>query len=112
MTNFWKKDQTRQEIITKTPIPNNGNFNLFANYYNLIDVKGIGLQLSNNSELEVEKLYQKNGFQYIVLVQKNQKELFVLPNNKMEDFAQRISLKIDFCKNEKELLQLVFNEMN
>jgi hypothetical protein len=74
MTNYWIKDQTRQEIITKTLIPNKGNFNVYANYYNLIDVKGIGFQLSS-SDLEVKKLYRKNGFEYLVLEHNDQKEL-------------------------------------
>jgi hypothetical protein len=67
MTNFWIKDQTRQEIITKTQIPNSGNFNIYANYYNLMDAKGLGLKLSSDLDIDVEKLFRKNGFEYIVL---------------------------------------------
>ncbi len=37
MINYWIKDKTRQEIITKTLIRNKGNFELFANYFNLMD---------------------------------------------------------------------------
>lgn len=111
MTNFWKKDQTRQEIITKTKIPNKGNFNVYANYYNVMDVKGIGLQISGSSDLEVEKLYQKNGFQYIVLEHNNQMELFILPNGRIVEYAHRITAKLDVCKTELEVLDLLVKEM-
>lgn len=43
-SNYWIKDQTRQEIITKTLIPNKGNFELFASYFNLMDAKGLSFQ--------------------------------------------------------------------
>jgi len=111
MTNYWIKDQTRQEIITKTQIPNKGNFKIYANYYNLIDVKGLGLQLSFNSNIEVEKLYRKNGFEYIVLEHNNQKELFILPNENIEEYANQIASKIDACKTEKEVMDLLVEEM-
>lgn len=112
MTNYWLKDQTRQEIITKTKIPNKGNFNVYANYYNLIDVKGIGLQLSSTSDLEIEKLYSKNGFVYLVLELNNQKELYILPNERIEEYAVRIASKIEFCKTDVEVLNLLIDEMN
>lgn len=109
--NYWIKDHSQQEIITKTLIPNNGNFNLFANYYNLIDVKGIGLQLSPTADLEVEKLYRKNGFQYIVLEYNNQKELYILPNERIEEYVNTIVSKIVFCKLEIEVFQSLIDEM-
>lgn len=108
---YWVKDQTRQEIITKTQIPNKGNFNVYANYYNLIDVKGIGFQLSSNSDLEVEKLYRKNGFEYLVLEHNNQKELFILSNERIVEYANHIASKVDVCKSEKEVLELLVEEM-
>ncbi|NCO64765.1 MAG: hypothetical protein GW839_14540 [Flavobacteriales bacterium] len=110
-SNYWTKDQTRQEIITKTQIPNNGNFNIFANYYNLMDAKGLGLQLSSDLDIDVEKLFRKNGFQYIVLEHNNQKELFILPNENIEEYANQIASKIDICKTEKEVLDLLVEEM-
>lgn len=61
--NYWIKDHTRLEIITKTQIPNKVNFNLFANYYNLMDAKGLSFRISPDSDIEVEKLYRKNGFE-------------------------------------------------
>lgn len=108
--NYWIKDETRQEIITKTQISNNGNYNIFANYYNIMDAKGFGFQLSSDSEIEVEKLYSKNGFQYIVLEHNNQKELFILPNERIEKYVNRIASKVDFCKNEEEVFMLLINE--
>lgn len=111
MTNYWKKDQTRQEIITKTKIPNKGNFNVYANYYNVMDVKGIGLQLSGRSDLEVEKLYSKNGFEYLILENNNQIELFILPNEQIIEYTNRIASKIDVCKSEKDVLGLLVEEM-
>ncbi len=110
--NNWIKDQTHQEIITKTQISNIGNFNIYANYYNLIDVKGIGFQLGMNSNLEVEKLYRKNGFQYLVLECKNQKELYILPNDEIVEYTNRVVSKVNFCKTEEEVLQLLIDEMN
>jgi len=109
--NYWIKDQTRQEIITKTQITNNGNFNIFANYYNLMDAKGLGLQLSSDLDIDVEKLFRKNGFQYIVLEHNNQKELFILPNDSIVEYTNRVVSKIDICKTEKEVLDLLVEEM-
>lgn len=111
MTNFWTKDQTRQEIITKTQIPNKGNFNIFANYYNLMDAKGLGLQLSSDLDIDVEKLFRKNGFEYIVLDLGGQKELFILPNENIVEYTNRIASKVDVCKTEKEVLDLLVEEM-
>ena len=112
MLKYWIQDPTRQEIITQTIIPNNGNFKIYANYYNLIDLKGIGFQLSNNSNLEVEKLYRKNGFEYFVIEHNNQKELFILPNKHIEEFANRIASKIDLCITNEEVFELIIKEMN
>ena len=109
--NYWTKDQTRQEIITKTQIPNKDNFNLFANYYNLMDQKGLGFQLSKDSDLPNEKLFRKNGFEYLVLEHNNQKELFILPNENIVEYTNLIVSKIDVCKTEKEVLDLLVEEM-
>ena len=110
--NYWTKDQTRQEIITKTQIPNKENFKFFANYYNLIDKKGLGLQLSKDFDLTIEKFYRKNEFEYIVLDISGHKELFILPNENIGEFTNRVILKIDFCKSEKDILDLLIDEMN
>jgi hypothetical protein len=111
MTNFWIKDQTRQEIITKTQILNNGNFNIYANYYNLMDAKGLGLQLSSDLDIDVEKLFKKNEYEYIVLDLSGQKELFILPNENIVEYTNRVVSKIDICKTEKEVLDLLVEEM-
>lgn len=111
-SNYWIKDETRQEIITKTLMPNKGNFNLFATYYNLIDVKGLGLQLNCNTGFEIEKLYRKGGFEYLVLEHNNQKELFILPHKNIVEYTNRIASKVDVCKSEKEVIKLLVDEMN
>jgi hypothetical protein len=109
--NFWIKDQTRQEIITKTQIPNKSNFFIYANYYNLMDAKGLGLQLSSDLDIDIEKLFRKNGFEYIVLDLSGQKELFILPNENIVEYTNRVVSKIDFCKTKKEVLDLLVEEM-
>ena len=111
MKNYWIKDQSRQEIITKTQIPNKGNFNIYANYYNLIDAKGLGLQISSKTDMEIEKLYKKNRFQYFVIKNNKQKELYILPNDMMVEYVDNIALKINDCKNEEDLLELLIEEM-
>lgn len=112
MTNYWTKDETRQEIITKTLIPNKGNFEFFSTYFNLMDAKGLGFQLSSYIDIEVEKLFRKNGFEYFVLEHNNQKELFILPNDKIVEYTNRIASKVDICKSEKEVIKLLVDEMN
>ena len=111
MKNYWIKDQSRQEIITKTQIPNKGNFNIYANYYNLIDAKGLGLQISSKTDMEIEKLYMKNRFQYFVIEHNRQKDLYILPNDMMVEYVDNIAFKINDCKNEEELLELLIEEM-
>ncbi|TAF43833.1 MAG: hypothetical protein EAZ51_04155 [Sphingobacteriales bacterium] len=109
--NYWIKDDTRQEIITKTQIPNKGNFKLLACYFNLMDKNGLALHLNKNSELETEKLYAKNGFEYIVLENEELKELMVLPNQNITELAERVVSKIDDCKTQTEVLDLLIAEM-
>lgn len=111
MTNYWKKDHTRKEIITKNLIPNKENLNLYANYYNLMDKKGLGFLLSKDSDLPNEKLFRKNGFEYLVLEHNNQKELFILPNESIIEYTSRVVSKIEVCKTEKEVLDLLVEEM-
>lgn len=111
MTNYWTKDQSKQEIITKTKISTQTNFNLFANYFNLLDAKGIGFQLSKEINFPDEKLFRKNGFEYIILELNEQRELFILPNDNIVEYTNRIVSKLDACKTEKEVLDLLVEEM-
>lgn len=112
MTNYWIKDETRQEIITKTLIPNKGNFELFASYFNLMDAKGLSFQFKENSELQAEKLFIKNGFEYFILQHENFNELLILPNKNLEILTQKIVSKINFCNQESDVVHLVLSEMN
>jgi hypothetical protein len=112
MTNYWIKDLTHQEIITKTLIPNKSNFLIYANYYNLMDAKGLGIQLSSDAKITVEKLFRKNGFEYFVLEHNDQKELYILPHENIEEYTNLIASKVDVCITEKELLNLLVDEMS
>jgi hypothetical protein len=110
--NYWIKDTTKHEIITKTQIPNKANFNLFANYYNLLDIMGLGFQLSIGFEITIEKLFRKSDFEYIILDLNGQEEFFILPNESIVEYTKRVALKIDVCKTEKDVVNLLIEEMN
>lgn len=108
---YFIKDLTRQEIITKTLIPNKGNYNIYANYYNLLDVKGLGFQINSTTDFEVEKLYRKNGFEYFILEHQNQKELYILPNENIVDYTDRVIPKLGKCRNDIDAIKILINEM-
>ena len=109
--NYWTKDQTRQEVITKTLIPNKGNFELFASYFNLMDAKGLSFQFKENSELQAEKIFIKNGFEYFVLQHKNFNELLILPNENLEILTENIVSKINDCTQESDVFKLVLSQI-
>jgi len=48
---------------------------------------------------------------YIVLDLSGQKELFILPNENIVEYTNRVVSKIDFCKTKKEVLDLLVEEM-
>jgi len=108
---YWIKDQTRKETITKTLIPNLRNFELFATYYNLIDKKGLSFPLSFDNELIVNKIYQKNLYNYFVLEHNGLKELYILPNENITELTEKIVSKIDDCCCENEVVDLLITEM-
>ncbi|MCO5232301.1 MAG: hypothetical protein M9888_01035 [Chitinophagales bacterium] len=110
-SNYWVKDITRKEIITKTQIPSKANFNLFATYFNLMDKKGLSFHLNENSTFEIDKLFAKNGFHYLALQLGDVKEFLILPNENLLDYTERIASKIDTCKTEKDVLNLLIAEM-
>jgi hypothetical protein len=110
-THFWQKDITRQEIITKTLIPNNRNFNIYAHYYNFMDAKGVGLSLSFDIIIEVEKLFRKGIFEFIVIENNVERELYILPNKYIDNYAANIAAKINYCESEDAVLQLLLGEM-
>lgn len=109
--NYWIKDQTRNEVITKTQIPNKSNFGLFACYFNLMDKKGLALQFDKNPEIEKEKLFVKNGFEYFVLEHSNLKELMILPNENLTEYTNKVVSKIENCNTETDVLNLLIAEM-
>lgn len=111
MKNYWIKDESRREIITKTQIPNKGNFKIYANYYNLMDVKGLSFVYEANIKIVLEQLYNKGNFQYFVLEDNNLKNLYVLPTENINEFTNLIISKIDNCKNEKEVMDLLIGTM-
>lgn len=110
--NYWLKDETRQEIITKTLIPNKGNFELFATYFNLMDCKGLSFQFKENTELKAEKLFRKNGFEYCILQHDNFRELLILPNENLKILTDNVLLKINDCNNVSDVIDLVISQMN
>lgn len=111
INNYWIKDKSRKEVMTKTLIPNAGNFDLYATYYNLMDKKGLSFSLNFENDLIVETLYRKNIFEYIVFEHNGQKELYILPNENLVEFSNRVASKIHNCTSEIEVLDLLIAEM-
>ena len=109
--NYWIKDTNRQEIITKTKILNEANFNLYASYFNLMDAKGLVLELQEISQFEVGKIYKKSDFYYLVLNLKNRHELYIMPNEKLVDLTHYIVDDLINCKSEHQLLNKIFQKM-
>ena len=112
MINYWIKDESRKQIITKNQIINNGNFELFASYFNLIDAKGLSFHLTENIEIESEKLFRKNEFEYLILQHDNFKEFIVLPNENIEILTKKIISKISICSRNINIIDLILKEMN
>jgi|SRR5690554_45308 len=112
MINYWIKDETRQEIITKTQIPNKGNFEFFATYFNLMDAKGLSFHLNEKTNIQTDKLVRKNSFEYLVLQHENFNEFVVLPNKNIEILTEKIVSKINSCNKESDVIDLVISQMN
>lgn len=96
--NYWIKDSTRSQIITKTQIPNQNNFSLFGCYFNFMDERGLSFHLDEKTDIETDKLFTKNDFQYFVLEHDNVKELLILPNENLVGYTEKLISKIDSCK--------------
>jgi len=111
INNYWTKDPTRKEVITKTKIPNAGNFDLFATYYNLMDKRGLSFPLNFENDLAINKVYTKNHFEYFVLQCDDWKELYILPNLNITELTERVASKLDNCKTENEVLNFLISEM-
>ncbi|MCC5944487.1 MAG: hypothetical protein JJT94_06095 [Bernardetiaceae bacterium] len=110
-TNYWVKDTKRKKVITKTKIPNAGNYKLFATYYNMIDTQGLSCQFDLSTEMQVEKLFMKNSFQYIFLETNGVQELYILPCKGIFELTERVISQIDHCNNETDVLSLLIDMM-
>lgn len=111
INNYWVKDATRTEIITKTQIPNKNNFKLFACYFNLMDKKALAFQVSKNTKIEKEPIFTKNGSTYFIVENDEMKELTILPHQDLIEYVNRIISKIDNCTTENDVLNLIIEEM-
>ncbi|MFN8266680.1 MAG: hypothetical protein U0T31_01610 [Chitinophagales bacterium] len=111
INNYWIKDETRKETITKTQIPNAGNFDVFATYYNLMDKQGLSFSLNFENDLVANNVYRKNNLEYFVLQYNDWKELYILPNENIVEYTNKVVSKINNCKTENEVLSLLIAEM-
>ena len=100
---------SEKQIITKTKIANINGLNFFSTLNNILKVKGISISTKGHLELEDNKLYQKNGFQYLILNDIN--EFIILPNSKLDDLILNLKYEISKCCNENELINLIVNKM-
>lgn len=110
-TNYWVKKEAYKEVLTKTLIPNKGNFSLMAYHFNAMDKKGIGFYFNKKIEFQKDNVFRKNGNEYVVLEHDNFKEFLILPNDNLPELAERVISKINNCTTEKEVLDLLIAEM-
>lgn len=110
-TNYWIKKEAYKEVLTKTQMPNKGNFRLMAYHFNAMDKKGIGFYFDKSIKFKNDKMYIKNGYQYLVLEYDDFKEFLILPHNTIPELADRIISQIDTCKTEKEVIDLLIAKM-
>lgn len=110
-TNYWIKNDVYKEVLTKTQIPNKGNFSLMAYHFNAMDKKGIGFYFDKSIEFKNDTVFRKNGYEYVVFEYDNFKEFAVLPSQNITELAERVVSKIDDCNAEKEVLNLLIAEI-
>ncbi|MCZ2100510.1 MAG: hypothetical protein LC107_03110 [Chitinophagales bacterium] len=110
-TNYWVKKEVYKEVLTKTQIPNKGNFSLMAYHFNTMDKKGVGFYFDKSIEFKNDFVFRKNGYEYVVLDHKIFKEFLILPNNNLPEYVDNVASKIDNCKTETEVLSLLIAEM-
>lgn len=77
-----------------------------------MDERGLSVHLNEKTEIEVDKLFIKNSFHYFVLEHDSVKELLILPNENLVGYTAKLISKIDLCKSDEEVLQLLVSEMN
>lgn len=98
-----------KQIITKTRIPNDNGLLFYKTFYNILKVKGISIDVKENLVLTGNKLFEKNGFQYVLLNEIN--EFIILPNNKLDELILNLKVAINKCKDENELINLIVCNM-
>jgi len=59
----------------------------------------------------MDKVFRKNGFEYILLEHNSLKEFLVLPNQNLNEYTDNVISKIEHCKNETDVLNLMIAEM-
>ena len=94
-------------IISKTKIQTKNGLKFFKTYNHILNVDGISIYLHENLDSKQYKLHEKNGFQFVYLYEIN--EFIILPNNNLDNFITK--LEFDNCKNEKELINMIINNM-
>lgn len=109
--NYWTKGDRRNEIITQTQISNKLNFRLNANYYNILEQSGLSFQFNKEIDFQANVYSKQNGFEYFVIEHENVKELYILPNENLLNYTERIISKINSCKTESEVLSLLLKVM-
>ena len=56
-------------------------------------------------------MYRKNCYEYLFIERDDFKEFLILPNDNLPELTERVVSKIDFCKTENEVLNLLIAEM-
>jgi hypothetical protein len=96
-----------KEIITKTKIQTKNELSFFKTFNHILNVEGISISLNENSDSKQNKLFEKNGFQFVYLYEIN--EFIILPNEKLDELISDLKYEIDTCCNENELIELLIN---
>jgi len=97
------------QIITKTRISNKNGLNIFNTLNNILNVRGISIEIKESHNLKEFKLSERNGFQYISLNEIN--EFIILPHDKLDDLILESKSEIDNCRDENELIDLLISKM-
>lgn len=100
---------SEKQIITKTKIQNKNGLNIFNTLNNILNVRGISIEIKDFQNFKKIKLSDKSGFQYILLNEIN--EFIILPNDNLDNLILESKSEIDNCSNENELIDLLIRKM-